>query len=547
MSTKRKDAWRLRRIAQEKLGYESLRPGQQSAIQSLLDGHDTLAVMPTGSGKSMIYQAASLLLDGPTIVVSPLIALQYDQVGSIEEQNIGGAAVLNSTLGAAEFQETLDALKEGKLEFVFLAPEQFNHEETLEQLHAAKPSVFVVDEAHCISEWGHDFRPEYLRLGAVIEELGHPRVLALTATASLPVREEILERLDMQNPRVVVQGFDRPNIWLGVETFYDEAEKKGALIDRVNGADKPGIVYVSTRKHAEEIAALLCERGVKAVFYHAGMKAKDREAAQEGFMQDEAEVIVATTAFGMGVNKENVRFVFHYDISDSVDSYYQEIGRAGRDGERADAILFYCSKDLAIHRFLTGSGKVDADEVELVAKVILEHKKAIDPLRLREILDIPQTRLMQVLSYLEELHVIEIQSNGNVVACDNPPDLDEAAEESARLHESRRQFVRSRIEMIRGYAELQDCRRKYLLNYFGEELNEPCGFCDNCDAGLSASVEAGAEGKPFPLNSHVKHTAWGEGVVMRYEGEKMVVLFEEVGYKTLSIDIVKERGLLAFL
>src|SRR5579883_1075439 len=542
MSIRRKELWRVRRIAQDKLGYESLRPGQQPAILALLDGHDTLAVMPTGSGKSMIYQAAALLLDGPTVVVSPLIALQYDQAQAIEEQHIGGAALINSTVSDEASRQTFEALAKGKLEFVFLAPEQFNNEEILQRLREAKPSLFVVDEAHCISEWGHDFRPEYLRLGTVIEELNHPHVLALTATASLPVREEILERLGMRDPRVVVQGFDRPNIWLGVETYYDESEKKRALLERVSEAEKPGIVYVATRKHAEEVAGALQERGVKAAFYHAGMKTSERELTQTRFMQDELEVIVATTAFGMGVNKENVRFVFHYDISDSVDSYYQEIGRAGRDGEQADAILFYSSKDLGIQRFLNSSGKVDADQVELVARVIVEYGEPIEPARLREELDISQTKLTQILSYLEELDVVRILPDGEVAPVENPPDLDEVAEESAHRHESRRQYAQSRIEMIRGYAELRDCRRKYLLNYFGEEMDGPCGFCDNCDAGYLAEEEA--EGRPFPLNSRVTHKSWGEGVVMRYEDDKMVVLFDEVGYKTLSVDIVTERGLL---
>ena len=254
----------------------------------------------------------------PTIIVSPLIALQRDQVESIEELDVGHAALLNSTLRAAEWREAMEDLQHGEVKFIFLAPEQFNNEETLQQLLQAKPSLFVVDEAHCISEWGHDFRPDYLRMGGVIESLGHPTVLALTATAAPPVREEILERLGMHNPRVISQGFDRPNIWLGVETFHDTGMKKDALVERVIEAEKPGIIYVATRKHAEEIALALQERDVSAVFYHAGMKAKEREQVQQAFMADEAEIIVATTAFGMGIDKPNVRFVFHYDISDSV-------------------------------------------------------------------------------------------------------------------------------------------------------------------------------------------------------------------------------------
>src|SRR5579883_2164540 len=532
----------LRRIAREKMRYNTLRPGQEAAIQALLDGHDTLAVMPTGSGKSFIYQAASLLINGPTVIISPLIALQRDQVEAIEEQNMGEVALLNSTLSAAEWEQTFTDLKKGKLEFLFLTPEQFGNEETLRRVREARPALFVVDEAHCISEWGHDFRPGYARLGAIIEALGHPRVLALTATASLPVRKEIVERLGMRNPKIVVQGFDRPNIWLGVEKFYDEAEKKRALTERIGEAEKPGIVYAGTRKHAEELAEHLRAQNIKAVAYHAGMRAKERTEAQTAFMQDKVEVIVATTAFGMGVNKENVRFVYHYDISDSVDSYYQEIGRAGRDGIDAGAILFYDPKDLGLQQFLTGSGKIDADQVELVTTVIQEHGEPVSPGELREELHLSETKLMQILTSLEEIGVVEMLPNGDVAPADHPPDLSEVKDSAMQMQQSRRQFDQSRIDMMRGYAETTDCRRGYLLNYFGEPFEGRCGFCDNCDAGISEAENT--ENEPFPLNSRVIHRTWGEGLVLRYENGKMVILFDEVGYKTLAVDIVIEKGLL---
>lgn len=532
---------RLRRITRDTMHYDALRPGQETAIQALLNGHDTLAVMPTGSGKSFIYQAASLLIAGPTVIISPLIALQRDQVEAIEEQSMGEVALLNSTLSASEWEETFADLKGGKLEFLFLTPEQFSNEETLRRVREARPVLFVVDEAHCISEWGHDFRPGYARLGAIVEALGHPRVLALTATASLPVRNEIVERLGMHNPKVVVQGFDRPNIWLGVEKFYDETEKKRALAERIGGAEKPGIVYVGTRRHAEELAEHLRTQNIKAVAYHAGMKPKERSQAQTSFMKDKIEVIVATTAFGMGVNKGNVRFVYHYEVSDSVDAYYQEIGRAGRDGEEAEAILFYNPKDLGLRSFLTGSGKVAVDEVEMVARVVHEHGGVSDPKALKEELDISQTRLTQVLGYLEELGVVHILPDGKVKPHKKPTNLSTIASEAVRFHENRRQVVRSRLAMIQGYAEVAGCRRKYLLNYFGEELDEPCGFCDICESGLTAS---NSSPMPFPANSRVTHTAWGPGLVMRYEDDKIVVLFDDVGYKTLSIEIVTNNGLL---
>jgi ATP-dependent DNA helicase RecQ len=534
MDQKQKRRGHAARLAQDLFGYEQLRPGQEAALRDLLEGNDTLAVMPTGSGKSMIYQAAGSVLPGPTIIISPLIALQRDQVASIEEQGIGNAAVVNSMMKAAEVQKAFEELKEGKLDFLFLAPEQFGNEETLRRLKQAKPSLFVVDEAHCISEWGHDFRPDYLRLGTVIEELGHPRVLALTATASLPVREEILERLHMHDARIVVQGFDRPNIWLGVEMFEYEDEKKKALLERVVEAEKPGIVYTATHKHAEEVAEALCKKGVKAAFYHAGMKAKERKQASEAFMDDVVEVIVATSAFGMGIDKPNVRFVFHYDISDSVDLYYQQIGRVGRDGEPAKAILFYFPKDLGLQRFLASSGRINTEQVERVVKEIHEHEDPVEPEELHEELDLSETKVGQVLTNLEELDVIDALPNGDVVATEQPVDVDEVAEEAVQMHETHRQFEQSRIEMMRGYVEVLDCRREYLLNYFGEPFEGPCGYCDNCDAGIA--VEENEAEMPFPLNSRVRHRTWSEGLVMRYEGDKIVVMFDTVGYKTLSAD-----------
>ncbi|HLM78871.1 MAG TPA: ATP-dependent DNA helicase RecQ [Rubrobacteraceae bacterium] len=533
---------RIDHFAREKFGYEGLRPGQEEAIRSVIDRHDTLAVMPTGSGKSAIYQLAALMIPGTTVVISPLIALQRDQVANIEEQEAGEAAQVNSTVRKSERQKALEDLQKGDLEFLFIAPEQFNNEETLARLREAKPSVFVVDEAHCISEWGHDFRPAYLRLGAVIEALDHPPVLALTATASPLVREEIAERLRMRDPHTVVRGFDRANIWLGVERFQDEEAKKRALLDRVGEAEKPGIVYAATRKRAEEIAETLLEGGIKAVSYHGGMKDGERERIQEAFMNDEAEVIVATTAFGMGVDKANVRFVFHYDISDSIDSYHQEIGRAGRDGEAANATLFYRPGDLGIRRFFAGGGQVEFEQVERAAEAAVEHEEPVELGVLREEADLSQSKLTTALGRLEEVNAVEILPTGEVVQGEQLPDLSEVSEEAARAQEHREEFNRSRIEMVRGYAEVRDCRREYLLNYFGEEFEAPCGYCDNCEAGIV--VEEVEGGQPFPINSRVVHEKWGEGLVQRYEGDKMVIVFDEVGYKTLEVDLVMERGLL---
>src|SRR3954470_19145681 len=246
----------IEELARERFGFAALRPGQREGVEAVIGGRDALCVMSTGSGKSAIYQLAGLILDGPTIVVSPLIALQRDQMESAEE-GIAEAEVINSTLTVRQREEAFEEAEEGEVEFVLLAPEQLANEEVLERLREARPSLFVVDEAHCVSQWGHDFRPDYLRLPAAIEAVGRPPVLALTATAAPPVREEIVETLGLRDPAIIVKGFDRPNIHLGVRTFQDAHRKRRALLDAVAEAPSPGIVYTATKKAAEEVAAEL--------------------------------------------------------------------------------------------------------------------------------------------------------------------------------------------------------------------------------------------------------------------------------------------------
>lgn len=532
----------IRRTAQEGLGFDKLRPGQQQLIEAVLAGRDTLAVMPTGSGKSAIYQIAGALIPGMTLVVSPLIALQKDQVDALAQGGVGEAAALNSAVPESEREEAWEDVDRERLEFVFMAPEQFNNEETLARLEENPPTLFVVDEAHCISEWGHDFRPDYMKLGAVIERLGHPTVLALTATASPPVRGEIVERLGMRDPRTVVHGFDRPNIWLGVSTVQDESAKEKMLVKKVVAAEKPGIVYVATRKHASEVAAKLAEAGVHAEFYHAGLSAKERERVHEAFMADEIEVIIATIAFGMGVDKPNVRFVFHYDISESVDSYYQEIGRAGRDGLPAVAMLFYCPSDVGLRRFFASSGVIDEEQARQVFEAILLNEGRASQDELLQSVALSRTKQLAILNRLVEAGALQRLPDGEYEATNGAETkLEQYLNDAVTAQERRREYDRSRVEMIRAYAELSGCRRQHLLAYFGEELPEPCGNCDNCDSG----VAKGGNGKqPFAAGSHVQHKKWGRGQVLQYEGENMVVLFDSVGYKTLSIALVMDQGLL---
>jgi ATP-dependent DNA helicase RecQ len=530
--------------ARSALGFRRLRPGQREAVAALLDGRDVLAVMPTGSGKSAIYQLAALRLPGPTVVVSPLVALQRDQVAAIRERRLS-AGQANATVPAGERRRALDGFERGDLQFLFLAPEQLANPETLEQLRAAEPSLVVVDEAHCISAWGHDFRPEYDRLGGVLEALGRPLALALTATAAPPVRRQIVERLGLRDPAVVVRGFDRPNIRLAVERFSDADAKDAAVADRVEAAaGQPGIVYVATRKRAETLAAALADRGVRASAYHAGLRAKERRAAQAAFMDEPGVVMVATTAFGMGIDKPDVRFVLHADAPDSLDAYHQELGRAGRDGRPAEAVLFYRPEDLGLRRFFA-AGQLGVDQLERVAEALDRRDGPVGADELRRSTGLSQTRLDAAVNRLAQVGAVAVRPTGEVERLPDAPGTEEMLAAATKLEEEHRRVEQSRIEMLRGYAEGDGCRRELLLTYFGEPFEPPCGACDNCEAGLATQAGEAPVATPFPVDARVRHQAWGAGRVLRYDGGRVVVLFDQAGYRTLSVETVLERGLLS--
>jgi len=504
--------------------------------------------MSTGAGKSAIYQLAGMLIDGPTVVVSPLIALQQDQMEAVEDRADGvEAATLNSTLSDRRREELLQDVERNDVEYVLLAPEQLANEDVLARLRDSGVSLFVVDEAHAVSQWGHDFRPDYLRVGPAIEALGHPPVLALTATAAPPVRDEILELLGMRDPDVVVKGFDRPNLHLSVERFHHAGRKHAALLERVAelaaARRLPGIVYCATRRGAERLANELQENGLRAAAYHGGLSNKRREQRQRAFVATgEVDVMVATIAFGMGVDTPDIRFVLHHDVSESVDAYYQEIGRAGRDGEPAEAILFYRPQDLGLRRFFA-SGGVAGDEIRQVAEALARRRRAVRPAELVERLPLTDGKLASAVQHLVEAGFAVIEDDGAVRRRRGATDAADAVERAVAAEEHRQAFDRSRVEMMRAYAETDGCRRAFVLGYFGEDYEPPCGSCDVCER-KDEAVRVDGEAAPFAAGDRVVHAEWGEGTVAQLADGQVTVTFDTVGYKTLALDLVRERGLL---
>ncbi|GAB15167.1 ATP-dependent DNA helicase RecQ [Arthrobacter globiformis NBRC 12137] len=570
-TTDRADESTLRRIAADRLGLPHLRDGQLAGMCALAAGRDVLAVMPTGYGKSAIYQAAALFIHGghgrvkhpdgtaansagrgPAVVVSPLIALQEDQLDGLLEDLGGESAVaINSGRKDSEVEGAWEAAERGEAAFLFLAPEQLAKAETVERLAAMNVALFVVDEAHCVSSWGHDFRPDYLRLGEVRGQLGNPPVAALTATASPPVRDEIQQRLHMLDPLVLVHGFDRPNIRLDVVRHLEDRDKERAVVEQAAelhaGLNGPGLLYAATRKDTETYAAELAGHGLRAAAYHAGRKQSERDEVHEQFLDDELDVVVATTAFGMGIDKPNVRFVIHADIPESLDAYYQEIGRSGRDGQAASAVLHYRPEDLGLRKFF-GTHKPDEDALLTVLTALRAADGPVTQKALAEQTGIPGRRLTGLLNELQETRSVKTGKRG--VRLDAGAKLPRVVEHAVELAEARQRVDRSRIEMARGYAETDACRRQFLLGYFGEDLREPCGNCDNCADGSAYEEDyddgaaAAAGGEPFPLQAAVVHKQWGSGIVMRHEEDVITVLFEQEGYKTLSRQAVTDGKLL---
>ncbi|MEV5782805.1 RecQ family ATP-dependent DNA helicase [Streptomyces sp. NPDC052287] len=551
---------RLRRCAREVFGWEVLRPSQLAAMTAVMAGRDTIVVMPTGAGKSAVYQVPGVLLDGPTVVVSPLIALQRDQVAHLARIKGSGASAVNSAQRPRDNEAVWERVREGSLDFLFVSPEQLAKDEVVEQIAAAAPALMVVDEAHCVSSWGYDFRPDYLSLCHVRERIGRPPLLALTASAAAPVRADIVERLGMREAHEVVAGFDRRNITLEVVRHRENAGKRRWVVERAAAEAKPGIVYAGTRREAEEYAQELSALGFDSAAYHAGLSAAERSRTHDRFRDGALDVVVATSAFGMGIDKPNIRFVLHASVPGSLDTYYQEIGRAGRDGEPSTAILAYRPEDLGVQRFRTGAHP-DPEVLGGLVDAVREQPGPVTVTSLRKRTGLSQPPLTSMLHLLEEAGAVTTEKPGGVRAVPGAR-RDACVREAMRIASARVDLERSRVEMMRAYAETNGCRRRHMLGYFGESLTEgDCAGCDTCTRtqelkeapARTGDILSGTGPAPlepvtadgsFPPGMRVGHTTWGEGEVMSEEGNRITVLFESVGYRTLSLPAIRARGLL---
>src|SRR5215212_538002 len=482
---------KMKRTLREVFNLDKLRPGQAEVIRSVLEGDNTLAIMPTGAGKSLCYQLPALHLPGITVIISPLISLMKDQVDKLEDAGLE-ASQLNSALTTREHQENLDQIKTENSDFIFVTPERFTTAEFLADLRKQTIDFVVIDEAHCISEWGHDFRPAYLSLGSAVKSLGSPPVLALTATATSEVMADIEKQLDIGKLRVIRTGIHRPNLHLEVKRVTNEREKHEELARVLREHEGTGIIYCATVKTVESLTDWLKSFDFTIEKYHGRMKASARKENQEAFMAGELKAIVATNAFGMGIDKPDIRFVVHYQMPGSLEAYYQEAGRAGRDGETALCSLFYQLEDRRTQQFFLGGKHPKFDHILAVYQAMETLGAAETPVTLSALQEHANTvadgKVRVVLSLLKELKLVK-ELRGTQFRLLRT-DVEQAElEELSRLSQEKTEKDKEKLERMMQYGQSAKCRWRLLHEYFGEEMEEErCGTCDNCVHPLEAQI-----------------------------------------------------------
>jgi ATP-dependent DNA helicase RecQ len=529
-------------ILRKTFGINRLRPGQRDVIDSVLSGADTFALMPTGAGKSLCYQLPALQLRGLVLVVSPLISLMRDQLAKLEEMAIPAVQV-NSSLNREEEAAALEGIAQGRCRIVFATPERLTQQEFIALLRQQKIALFVVDEAHCVSQWGHDFRPAYLDLAAAIRALGTPPVLALTATATEEAIADIVKQLGLSRPRIINTGIYRKNLRYSVTQVTSDTEKLSQLLDTAMHQPGPGIIYTATVAAVEALHAALAERGENVTLYHGRLGAKERQANQDQFMRGEKRLMVATNAFGMGIDKADIRFIVHYQMPANLEAYYQESGRAGRDGEHAECILLFQFKDKRVQQFFLARDYPDGDDVRHVyaaAATLAEQGPtpfadlcaalpAMSAARVRVAL-----KLLKEAGLLSQDKQLRIRAGRKAATADSFDIL-------AGAYADKAERDREALEQMVSYAQSGTCRWQLLLQYFGEaeDTVEPCNTCDNCQRTrqLEASIPAPVEVAPppateapaplFSVGSRVRVPRHEEGEVIAIAGEMVTIAFGE--------------------